>query len=135
MVKMSGNYQGHKHSEIKHGPSGATLETDAPKDNNGKGEAFSPTDLVGAAMGSCMMTVMAITAEKDGVELKGARFEVEKEMGVNPRRIIKLNVVLHMPQSVPHDYRKKLEQIALTCPVKQSVHPDMQVPVLFHYDI
>lgn len=135
MVKMSGNYQGHKHSEIKHGPSGATLETDAPKDNNGKGEAFSPTDLVGAAMGSCMMTVMAITAEKDGVELKGARFEVEKEMGVNPRRIVKLNVVLHMPQSVPHDYRKKLEQIALTCPVKQSVHPDMQVPVLFHYDI
>ncbi|ASD65112.1 OsmC family protein [Bdellovibrio bacteriovorus] len=135
MVKMSGVYQGHKHSEIKHGPSGAALETDAPKDNNGKGEAFSPTDLVGAAMGSCMMTVMAIAADKDGVELKGARFEVEKEMGVNPRRIVKLNVVLHMPQSIPHDYRKKLEQIALTCPVKQSVHPDMQVPVLFHYDI
>ncbi|WP_347356735.1 OsmC family protein [Bdellovibrio sp.] len=135
MVKMSAVYQGEKHCEITHGPSSSCIETDAPKDNNGKGEAFSPTDLLGAAMGSCMMTVMAIAAEKDGVELKGARVEVEKEMGINPRRIVKLNVVLHMPQNIPHDYRKKLEQIAMTCPVKQSVHPDMQVPVLFHYDI
>nr|BFD58158.1 OsmC family protein [Bdellovibrio sp. CKG001]BFD61585.1 OsmC family protein [Bdellovibrio sp. HM001]BFD65370.1 OsmC family protein [Bdellovibrio sp. HAGR004] len=135
MVKMSAVYQGEKHCEITHGPSSSRIETDAPRDNNGKGEAFSPTDLLGAAMGSCMMTVMAIAAEKDGVELKGARVEVEKEMGTNPRRIVKLNVVLHMPQSVPHDYRKKLEDIAMTCPVKQSVHPDMQVPVLFHYDI
>lgn len=135
MVKMSIAYQGEKHCELKHGPSGAIIETDAPKDNNGKGEAFSPTDLVGAAMGGCMLTVMAIAAERDGVDLKGARVDVEKEMGTNPRRIVKLNVVLHMPQSIPHDYRKKLEAVALTCPVKQSVHPDMQVPVHFHYDI
>lgn len=135
MVKMSANYQGQKHCEITHGPSGARIETDAPVDNNGKGESFSPTDLVGAAMGSCMMTVMAITADKDGVELKGSRFEIEKEMGTNPRRIVKLSVILHMPQHIPLEYRKKLEQVALTCPVKQSVHPDMQVPVLFHYDI
>lgn len=135
MVRMSGIYQGEKHCEVKHGPSGAQIETDAPKDNNGKGEAFSPTDLVGAAMGSCMLTVMSIAAERDGVHLKGARFEVEKEMGVNPRRIVKLNVALHMPQGIPHDYRKKLEDIAMTCPVKQSVHPDMQIPVVFHYDI
>lgn len=135
MVKMSAVYQGEKHCEIQHGPSGALIETDAPRDNNGKGEAFSPTDLVGAAMGACMMTVMAINAEKDGVELKGARFEVEKEMGTNPRRIVKLNVVIHLPQSVPEDYRSKLEQFAHTCPVKQSIHPQMQVPVLFSYDI
>ncbi|UXR65467.1 OsmC family protein [Bdellovibrio bacteriovorus] len=135
MVKMSAVYQGEKHCEITHAPSSARIETDAPRDNNGKGEAFSPTDLLGAAIGSCMMTVMAIAAEKDGVELKGTRVEVEKEMGTNPRRIVKLNVVLHMPQNIPHDYRKKLEQIANTCPVKQSVHPDMQIPVLFHYDI
>ncbi len=135
MVRMSGVYQGEKHCEVQHGPSGAQVETDAPKDNNGKGEAFSPTDLVGAAMASCMMTVMSIAAERDGVQLKGSRFEVEKEMGVNPRRIVKLSVALHMPQSVPHEYRKKLEAIALTCPVKQSIHPDMQVPVIFHYDI
>ncbi len=135
MVKMSGEYQGQKHSEVQHGPSGALIQTDAPKDNNGKGEAFSPTDLLGAAMGSCMMTVMAIAADKDGVELKGSRFHVEKEMGTNPRRIVKLNVNLHLPQSLPADYRAKLEQVALSCPVKQSVHPDMDVPVSFHYDI
>lgn len=135
MVKMSGEYQGQKHSEVQHGPSGAIIHTDAPKDNNGKGEAFSPTDLLGAAMGSCMMTVMAITADKDGVELKGSRFHVEKEMGTNPRRIVKLNVNLHLPKDLPADYRAKLEQVALTCPVKQSVHPDMEIPVSFHYDI
>ncbi len=135
MVRMSALYQGEKHCEVSHGPSGAQIATDAPKDNNGKGEQFSPTDLVGAATGACMLTVMAIAAEKDGVELKGARVDVEKEMVASPRKIAKLNVALHLPQSVPHDYRKKLENIALNCPVKLSLHPDVQVPVVFHYDI
>ncbi|WP_374077079.1 OsmC family protein [Bdellovibrio bacteriovorus] len=135
MVKMSAVYEGQKHCEITHGPSGSHIGTDAPKDNNGKGELFSPTDLVGAATGSCMLTVMAIAADKDGVELKGSRVEVEKEMHASPRRIAKLTVVLHLPQSVPHDYRKKLETIALNCPVKLSLHPELQMPVVFHYDI
>ena len=135
MVKMSGVNLGQKNNEITHEPSGRKIQTDAPKDNNGRGESFSPTDLVGAAMGSCMMTVMSIAAEKDGVELKGSTFTVEKEMGINPRRIVKLTVSIHLPQSLPQDYRKKMEEIALTCPVKQSIHPDMAVPVLFHYDI
>lgn len=135
MVKMTALYQGEKHCELTHGPSNSVIHTDAPKDNNGKGEAFSPTDLVGAAMGSCMLTVMSIVAERDGVDLKGSKVEVEKEMGTNPRRIIKLNVVLHLPKAVPSDYRQKIENTAMTCPVKQSVHPEMQVPVEFIYDI
>lgn len=135
MVKMSAVYQGEKHCEITHEPSGARVGTDAPKDNNGKGELFSPTDLVGAATGSCMLTVMAIAAEKDGVQLQGSRVSVGKEMTINPRRIHRLTVTLHLPQSVPHDYRKKLENIALNCPVKLSLHPDIDMPVVFHYDI
>lgn len=135
MVKMTAVYQGEKHCEITHGPSGAVISTDAPKDNNGKGEAFSPTDMVGAATGSCMLTVMAIAAEKDGVSLLNSRVTVEKEMNPNPRKVAKLTVVLHLPQSVPHEYRKKLQDIALSCPVKLSLHPDVLMPVVFHYDI
>lgn len=135
MVKMTAHYQGEKHCEILHEPSSSIIGTDAPRDNNGRGELFSPTDLIGAAMGSCMLTVMAIAAEKEGVSIKGSRVNIEKEMVQNPRRIAKLNIALHLPQNVPHDYRKKLEQVGLTCPVKLSLHPDMQIPVIFHYDI
>ena len=135
MVKMSALYQGEKHCEITHEPSLTKIATDAPKDNNGRGESFSPTDLVGAALGSCMLTVMAIAAEKDGVDLKNSRVNVEKEMTGAPRKIAKLNVVLHMPKVLPLDYRTKLETIAHNCPVKLSLSPDVQVPVVFHYDV
>jgi uncharacterized OsmC-like protein len=135
MVKMMALYQGEKHCEITHEPSQAKIATDAPKDNNGLGMAFSPTDLVGAALGSCMLTVMSIAAEKDGVDLKGSRVNVEKEMAANPRKIAKLNVVLHLPQAISVDYRRKLETIAHNCPVKLSLSSEMQVPVLFHYDL
>ena len=135
MVKMRAEYQGDKHCELIHEPSGAKIATDAPKDNNGRGALFSPTDLVGAALGSCMLTVMAIAAERDGVSLNGSRVNVEKEMSATPRKIAKLNVVLHMPQNLPTDYRRKLEDIAHNCPVKLSLNPDLQIPVLFHYDL
>lgn len=135
MVKMSAIYQGEKHCEATHEPSSARIATDAPKDNNGKGESFSPTDLMGVALGTCILTTMAINCEKDGVSLNNARVDVEKEMAANPRRIAKLNVILHLPQSVPHDYRKKLEGFGLNCPVKISLHPDIQMPIVFHYDI
>lgn len=135
MVKMTALYEGEKHCQLTHGPSGAHISTDAPKDNNGRGEAFSPTDLVGAALGSCMLTVMAITAEKDGVSLLNSRMSVEKEMHQTPRRIAKLTVTLHLPEDLPTEYRRKLENIAHNCPVKLSLHPEMQIPVQFHYDI
>ncbi|MDG0817254.1 OsmC family protein [Bdellovibrio svalbardensis] len=135
MVKMSAVYQGEKHCEATHEPSSSQIVTDAPKDNNGKGEAFSPTDLMAMSLGTCMLTTMAIHCEKDQVNIKGSRVTVEKEMAANPRRIAKLTVVLHLPQNIASDYRKKLESFALNCPAKFSLHPDVQVPITFHYDM
>lgn len=125
-------YRGDKSCDVQHGPSGSTFLTDAPKDNNGEGRWFSPTDLVGASMGSCMMTIMAMAAEKLGLNLKGATVTVDKEMRANPRRIGKLSVNFYLP-SVNEEQRSLLEQAALSCPVKQSLHPEVEVPVVFHW--
>lgn len=133
MVRMQVTYQGDKHCELIHEPSQSRIETDAPKDNNGRGEKFSPTDLMGAALGSCILTVMSIMAERDNVDLRGAKANVEKEMHANPRRISKLVVNLQMPKGVPHEYRKKLEIAANTCPVHRSLHPEIESPIIFHY--
>ena len=135
MVVIKGLYQGDKHCELNHGPSGTVIATDAPKDNNGKGEAFSPTDLVAAAMGSCMMTVMAIYAEKENINLSNSHFKVEKIMTPPPRRIQSLNVEIYLPKNLTNDERTKLETIANECPVKRSIHPDVQVPVVFYYTL
>lgn len=135
MVKVTAKYEGDKHCEIEHGPSQSTIATDAPKDNNGRGELFSPTDLVAAATGSCILTVMAIMAEKDGVNLKGAYTTVEKEMILNPRRIGKLTINVFMPKDIEMTYRKKLENTAATCPVKKSLNPEMELPMQFHYTL
>lgn len=135
MVKVTATYEGEKHCEIVHGPSSSKVATDAPKDNNGRGELFSPTDLVAAATGSCMLTVMAIVAERDGVNIKGAYTTVEKEMLTNPRRIGKLTVNVYLPQNIDLDYRQKLENTAKTCPVKKSLSAEMEIPLQFHYSI
>jgi putative redox protein len=133
MVKMSSVYQGQLHCEITHGPSGSKIETDAPKDNQGKGERFSPTDLVGAALASCVLTTMAIVAERDGVSIEGARAEFQKEMNPQPRRIATLSVQLTLPAAVPVEYRSKLEHAAHACPVHKSLHPDVKIPLTFTY--
>ena len=133
MAEMSGVYQGDLHCELSHGPSGAKISTDAPKDNMGRGEAFSPTDLVGAALGSCILTTMAIVAHRDGVQFAGASFKVSKEMTANPRKIGALPLHLKLPAKIPADYRKKLEQIAVTCPVHRSLHPDVKIPIVFDW--
>lgn len=133
MVKSETVYIGQKHCEIVHGPSGARIATDAPKDNAGRGEAFSPTDLVGAALASCILTTMAIFAERDGVAFTGGRAEVEKEMTASPRKIGELRIHILLPKSIPSDYRLKLEEIARTCPVHRSLHPDMKIPLSFTY--
>lgn len=134
MVSMSVEYVGGLHCELVHGPSQSKIETDAPKDNNGKGEKFSPTDLVGAALGSCILTTMALVAERDGVSIKGAKVTVEKEMSSEPpRRIVRLNVAMQMPAGIPQNYREKLEAIAHKCPVQKSIHPDIETPVRFVY--
>lgn len=130
---MSAKYTGQLHCELKHGPSNSQIETDAPKDNQGKGERFSPTDLVGAALASCILTTVAIVAERDGVSVTGAIAEVEKEMVPNPRRIGALPVKLSVPASVPENYREKLETTAHHCPVTKSLHPDVKITIQFNY--
>jgi putative redox protein len=133
MVAMTGVYEGEKHCSITHGPSLNKISTDAPKDNNGRGEAFSPTDLLGAALGSCILTTMAIHGEKVGMNLNGSTFEVTKKMQLNPRQVAELSLVIVLPENLTADQRKMLEEIAHTCPVSRSLNPELKMPVVFHY--
>jgi uncharacterized OsmC-like protein len=132
-VEITGKYVGNLKTELTHGPSGAVLKTAAPLDNNGDGSSFSPTDLVAAALGACMTTVMAIVAERDGIDLTGLSFRIEKHMVANPRRIGALPVVIHMPAGLTPEQRQKLERSALTCPVHHSLLPEIEKEVRFEY--
>lgn len=133
MVTMTGVYEGDKHCKITHGPSGNVIFTDAPKDNNGRGEAFSPTDLIGASLGSCIVTTMAIYGEKNGMNLKGANFHVTKKMKTEPRQIHELALEITLPENLSADERVTLEKIAHTCPVARSLSSEVNIPVVFHY--
>jgi len=133
MVAINIQYEGDLHCEAKHGPSGTKLTTDAPKDNQGRGESFSPTDLVATALGSCMLTIMGIAAKNFGVSIDGASASVEKEMSASPRRIRRLSVNLEIPHEFDDQIRAKLERAALACPVHKSLHPDMELPVTFKW--
>lgn len=136
MVTLRGYYQGDKQVRVQHGPSGVELTTDAPLDNFGKGSSFSPSDLVAGALGACMLTVMAIVAERHQWSLAGAHFEVEKHMSSTPpRRIVELPISLHLPSALEQSAREVLERTAHTCPVHQSLHPDIAVEVRFVYDV
>lgn len=116
-----------------HSMSGKMIITDAPPDNNGKGEAFSPTDLAATSLAACMLTVMGIYAEKNLVSMDGAKAEVSKVMASNPRRIIRVKVDLIMPSSIPDGFRQKLEEIGVNCPVAKSLHPDIEQEIHFYY--
>ena len=128
MVEMSLVYEGGLHTTAIHGPSTATLETDAPVDNQGKGEAFSPTDLLATSLACCMLTTMAIVGEREGWEIAGARARVEKHMELEPRRRVgRVVVELTMPAGISTDARESLERAARGCPVAASLHPDTNV--------
>lgn len=132
MVEIDVTYEGHLHCNAVHGPSGASLTTDAPKDNMGKGESFSPTDLLATALGTCMMTIMGITANRLGLDLSGTKVRVVKEMATAPvRRVARLRVDITVPRDVPPDQRRQLEAAAHHCPVTKSLHPDVELPVIF----
>jgi putative redox protein len=134
MVEMNVIYEGQLHCQATHGPSNATISTDAPKDNQGRGEAFSPTDLVGAALGSCMLTIMGIYAQRQKLDLSGVSARVTKEMVTAPiRRIGKLTVTFKLPAALSSEHRSALEKAALTCPVHQSLHPDVKLETAFNY--
>lgn len=134
MVQITGEYQGDLHCVAIHGPSGSQLTTDAPKDNHGRGEAFSPTDLVATALGTCIATTMALVARRHGIELQGLKFEVTKDMSVDsPRRITRLTTHLWIPLPKDKTPANLLENAAHACPVHQSLHPSVEKPVIFHW--
>jgi len=135
MVEITGIYEGEKHCHLTHGPSKNNIQTDAPKDNNGRGEAFSPTDLLAASLGSCMLTVMGIYADNHGLNIKGSTFRVLKEMAASPRKVSSLTVELKLPASLSEKERETLQRVAETCPVKLSLHPDIQILLTFDYSI
>jgi putative redox protein len=135
MIDIDVIYEGELHCSATHRPSGAHLETDAPVDNHGRGESFSPTDLVATALGACMATVMGIAARKRELPIAGARLNVRKSMTATPpRRIATLAVRIEMPDSardIALEARKELEHVANTCPVRLSVLDAIDVPVEF----
>ena len=127
-------YEGDLECSLTHGPSGDRMKTDAPIDNRGRGLHFSPTDLVGAAMGSCMLTVMGIAARDRGWDMKGAKAKVVKDMGSEPRRhVAKLTVDITLPAALEEKARTILEHTARTCPVHASLGELTQVVLTFHY--
>jgi putative redox protein len=134
MTSIQLQYQGDLHCKVVHGPSGTVLTTDAPKDNQGRGESFSPTDLVAAALGSCILSVMGIMARSLKLDISGTTATVDKEMANVPvRKIQKLAVKIHVPHHLTPDHRQRLERAAYTCPVHKSMHPDVQMPIEFSW--
>jgi len=135
MVSITSTYDGGLRCSSTHGPSDVTLFTDAPVDNHGKGESFSPTDLVATAVANCMMTVMGIAAERHGIELKGTTVTIGKEMSTDtPRRIVALKSVMTIPLPADHPQRSLLEAAAKACPVKQSLDPRIDTTVEFRWE-
>ena len=134
MVEMQISYDGKLHCTATHGPSGSVMTTDAPKDNMGQGASFSPTDLVGTALGTCMLTTMAIVAQRHNIELAGSTAKVVKEMVSTPtRRIGKLLVEITVQTPLTEEQQTRLREAALHCPVHRSLHPDVQLPVTFKW--
>mgnify|MGYP000467178073 CR=1 FL=1 len=126
-------YKGELRTEAEHLRSGKTIITDAPIDNQGKGEAFSPTDIVATALASCMLTIMGIVAERYGIKLEGTIAEVEKIMAENPRRIGEIKIKIKFIQKLNPEEREKLERAAKTCPVSGSLNENLKETFEFIY--
>jgi len=138
-VEIDVVYQGELRCQATHGPSRNQLTTDAPVDNHGRGESFSPTDLVATALGSCTLTLMGIVAQRNNLDIAGTRSHVVKEMVQQPvRRIGGLKTVITIPADkaakLSETDRSKLEQAAQHCPVHKSLHPDIHAPIEFVYE-
>ena len=132
MVEATIRYEGDLRCSAVHGPSHSAIETDAPVDNTGKGERFSPTDLVGTALATCVLTTMAIAARRKGLELPGMTATVRKHMTAElPRRIARLELDVSIPLPADHPQRAFLEAAAAGCPVRRSLHPDTEVAESF----
>ena len=134
MVHQNITYLGELRCEAIHGPSSVHLISDAPTDNQGKGESFSPTDLVVTALATCIITTAGMLAQREHVKLEGTKIYVEKHMSTDsPRRIAKVVLDFDMPKNIPLNFRPKLKATAASCPVKQSIHPDVAVDINFRF--
>jgi len=134
MVEIKIAYEGQLRCRAVHGPSGTTLSTDAPTDNMGKGELFSPTDLVATALGTCILTIMGITAQRHAIDLSGATASVTKEMASGPpRRIGRLTVEVSVPAPLSDEHKHLLENAARACPVAKSLHPGVEMVLKFQW--
>lgn len=135
MVNIKVEYTGDLHCDAEHGPSHTKIATDAPADNKGKGESFSPTDLVATALGTCISTTMGIKADALGVDLRGMTVSVQKEMSQDgPRRIVGLPSEVHIPLPPTSPHREALEQAGLNCPVHKSLPPEIKRPTRFFWE-
>ncbi len=134
MVKMSAEYVGGYRCTARHEPSGYVIETDAPADNHGRAERFSPTDLMGAALATCAATTLAIKGAPRGWKLEGMEVRYEKQMSsTGPRRVELLPVRIKMPANFPAADRAIAQEIADNCPAKLSLHPDIKAPITFEW--
>lgn len=133
-IMASAEYLGNLRTKATHLKSQNSIITDAPTDNNGKGEAFSPTDLVSAALSSCMMTIMGMLAEKEGINLTGLKSEVVKVMTANPRKIGEIKINFFHPNLIASDEQKqKLKNAAHTCPVALSLSENLKQTISFNF--
>ncbi len=134
METIRAAYKGQLRTEAMHVQSSKSLITDAPLDNQGRGEAFSPTDLLATALGSCMLTIMGIAGREHGFSIEGTRTSITKIMAANPRRVAEVRIELFFP---PGDYcekhKKIIRQAAETCPVALSLHPELRQTVIFNF--
>ena len=128
-------YEGDLRTVARHNASGTTIKTDAPVDNQGKGQSFSPSDLVATALGSCMLTIMGQKARDLNIDLKGTRIEIQKTMKADPRRISGISLTFHLPEqlTLTDKHRIILQRAADTCPVFYSIHPDIEVQVNYNW--
>ncbi|MBK8611099.1 MAG: OsmC family protein [Chitinophagaceae bacterium] len=129
-------YNGHLRCECTHIQSGTVIETDAPTDNRGKGERFSPTDTLCVSLATCIVTTMALKANDMDLDLSGTRIAVTKHMLSDPRRIGKIDIELHFPDSLKTAEKDRLilQRVGDTCPVAKSLHPDLQVVIVYQWN-
>ena len=133
MTTSTSKYSGELRTHSIHTQSGETYITDAPTDNEGKGEAFSPTDIVATSLANCMMTIMGIVSKRKGLIIEGTEAKIDKFMGTDPRRITEIKIDFYFPVNFSEDERKLLEKSALNCPVAKSLSSDLKQNIEFHY--
>jgi putative redox protein len=132
-VEIAGRYEDDLKMTLRHGPSGTGMRTAAPADNMGDGSSFSPTDLLAASLGACMVTTMAIVARREGIPFRSADFVLQKHMAVSPRRVGSIPVRVRMPPGLTTEQRALLEGTARSCPVARSLSPEVEQRITFEY--